>query len=128
MHDQSSTLTVSCSQDENNTSIFDVSSSRRTYLVGLCTGMLPAAALAVSNSTSQLLKISPEIVRLSLRVGIKASRRSMQIEQCSDSWAIAIPGMTPQEQQVTLDQFHAEHVRSPNPLPHFYYKPNESFT
>ena len=91
------------SQDEANT-------SSKIYLVGLCTGMLPAAAMAVSNSTSQLLKIAPEIVCVSLRLGLEASRRSAQIEKSCESWATIVPGMAPQAQQEALDNFHQTYV------------------
>ena len=90
--------------------MFNNISSSKTYLLGLCTGMLPAAALAVSTSTSQLLDLAPEIVRVSLRLGLAASRRSAQVERSCESWATVVPHVAPQEQQEILDQFHREHV------------------
>lgn len=80
-------------------------------MVGMCTGMLPVAALAVTTSTSQLLKLAPEIVRIALRLGLEARRRSTQIERSNDSWARIVPGLAPREQQKALDLFHVEHVR-----------------
>lgn len=76
----------------------------------MCTGMLPVAALAVTTSTVQLLKLAPEIVRMALRLGLEARRRSTQIERSNESWAAVVPGMTPREQQKALDLFHGEHV------------------
>ena len=73
--------------------------------------MLPAAAVVVSNSTSQLLDLAPDIVRLSLRLGLEARRRSTLIEQSSESWATLVSGKTPEEQQRVLDHFHQGHVR-----------------
>ena len=72
--------------------------------------MLPAAAMAVSNTTSQLLSLAPEIVRVSLRLGLEAGRRSDQIEKSRESWATIVPGIAPFEQQEALDQFHQTHV------------------
>ena len=76
--------------------------------------MLPAAAMAVTTSTSQLLRLAPDIVRLALRLGLEARRRSAQIESSSESWATVVPGVSPQEQQKALDSFHKENVRFPN--------------
>ena len=95
--------------DQDDRNIFDTSPSQ-TYLVGLCTGMLPAAAFAATTTREQLLRLAPEIVRISLRLGIEASHRSSLIENSSESWATAITGITPSDQQGILDQFHREHV------------------
>ena len=99
-----------CSQGEINDSIFEANFSSKTYLVGLCTGMLPAAAMAVSKTTTQLLDLAPEIVRVSLRLGLEASRRSDQIEKSRESWATIVSGVAPFEQQEALDHFHQTHV------------------
>ena len=72
--------------------------------------MLPAAATAASSTSSQLLHLAPEIVRVSLRLGLEASRRSGQIEKSRESWATVVPGIAPFEQQEALDQFHQTHV------------------
>lgn len=72
--------------------------------------MLPAAATAASSTSSQLLNLAPEIVRVSLRLGLEASRRSRQIEKSRESWATVVPGIAPFEQQEALDQFHQTHV------------------
>lgn len=78
--------------------------------------MLPAAAMAVATSTSQLLELAPEIVRVSLRLGMEASRRSAQIESSSESWATVVSGIAPQEQQRILDEFHKETASAPRIL------------
>ncbi|KAI4198281.1 MAG: hypothetical protein LQ350_005364 [Teloschistes chrysophthalmus] len=71
--------------------------------------LITVAALAVTTSTSQLLKLAPEIVRIALRLGLEARRRSTQIERSNDSWARIVPGLAPREQQKALDLFHVEH-------------------
>ncbi|KAL2056771.1 hypothetical protein ABVK25_003166 [Lepraria finkii] len=95
---------------ENDDSTFEANPSSTTYLVGLCTGMLPAVATAASSTSSQLLHLAPEIVRVSLRLGLEASRRSGQIEKSRESWATVVPGIAPFEQQEALDQFHQTHT------------------
>lgn len=78
--------------------------------------MLPAAALAFSSSTTQLLELAPEIVRISLRLGLEASRRSEQIEKSHKSWATVVPGVPLQEQREILHRFHHVYVRTSHAL------------
>lgn len=73
--------------------------------------MLPAAALAFASSTTQLLELAPEIVCISLRLGLEATRRSAQIEDCHGSWATVVPGIPLQEQREVLHRFHHVYVR-----------------
>ena len=72
--------------------------------------MLPAAALAASSSSNQLLRLAPEIVLVALRLGLEANRRSAQIEASHESWASVVPGIAPQEQQEALSQFNDKFV------------------
>lgn len=83
------------------------------YVLGLCTGLLSAAAAAASRSASDLLKIAPEIVCVSLRVALEAQHRSAQIEKSSESWAVVVAGIPAKEQQRALDEFHKSHVIVP---------------
>lgn len=100
------------SREDDDENVIDTKSSASTYLVGLCTGMLPAAALAVTNSTGQLLQLAPEIVCISLRLGLEACRRSAQIELSHESWATVVPGIPLQEQIEILRRFHQVYVRT----------------
>ena len=76
--------------------------------------MLPAAALAFSSSSTQLLELAPKIVCISLRLGLEAGRRSAQIESSDEGWAVVVPGVGLQEQREILLRFHHVHVRSLN--------------
>ena len=76
--------------------------------------MLPAAALAVTTSTSQLLSQAPDIVRTALRLGLEVRRRSTQVENSKESWATVVSGISPQEQQKALDTFHKDNVGVPH--------------
>ena len=102
------------SREDNDENFIDFISTSTTYLVGLCTGMLPAAALAFSSSNTQLLELAPKIVCVSLRLGLEAARRSAQIETSNESWAVVVPGVGLQEQREILLRFHHAHVRSLN--------------
>ncbi len=99
------------SRESNNITLYDPASTSTTYLVGLCTGLLPAAALASSKSITQLLELAPEIACISLRLGLEASRRSAQIEDSHESWATLLSRVSLQEQREVLRQFHDTHVR-----------------
>ena len=76
----------------------------------MCTGMLPAAALAVSNTVGQLLDVSPHMVRIALRLGLTAWRRSNQLESSTESWAAIVSGPSPLQQQAAIDEFHRQNV------------------
>lgn len=80
------------------------------YVLGLCTGLLSAAAAAASRSVSDLLRIAPEIVCISLRVALEAQHRSAQLEKSSESWAVVVAGIPATEQQGAIDEFHKSHV------------------
>lgn len=100
-----------CSREDEDESVLEKVPSSTTYLVGLCTGMLPAAASAFASSTTQLLELAPGIVCISLRLGLEASRRSAQIEKSSKSWATIVPGVPLQDQKDALHRFHHVYVR-----------------
>lgn len=78
--------------------------------MGLCTGLLPAAAAATAKSASELLKLAPEIVCVALRLALETSHRSTQLEQCTDSWAVVVGEIPARAQQNAIDDFHKEHV------------------
>ncbi len=85
-------------------------SSSDIILLGLCTGLLPAAAAATTTSLSGLLKLPPDIVCVSLRVGLLASRRSTRLERSMESWAIMVSGVPASELQKVIQEFHARNV------------------
>lgn len=107
-------LTTDSSRSENDASILDSITKTTTtdaaedevYILGLCTGLLPAAAAATAGSTGELLELGPEILRISLRLALEADRRSAQLEQSRESWAFAVPGIPAIEVQKAIDNFH----------------------
>lgn len=90
---------------ENNPWIL-TSTASRVSLAGLCTGLIPAAAVASAKSISDVLEMAPELICISMRLGLAASRRSMQLERSSESWATAVPAVPVHELQKELDEFH----------------------
>ena len=107
-------LTTDSSRSENDASILDSTTKTTTtdvaedevYILGLCTGLLPAAAAATAGSTGELLELGPEMLRISLRLALEADGRSAQLEQSRESWAFAVPGIPTIEVQKAIDNFH----------------------
>ncbi|TVY20816.1 Conidial pigment polyketide synthase alb1 [Lachnellula arida] len=58
-------------------------------VVGSCTGLIVSAVAATVSSVGQILDLVPEIIRLGLRLGLEIDQRSMQLENCRESWATA---------------------------------------
>ena len=96
---------------ENNPRILANTPSKVT-LLGLCTGLIPATAVASATSISDVLEIAPELICISLRLGLAASRRSMQLERSSESWATVVLAVPRDEQQVEINRFQEKQASS----------------
>lgn len=55
----------------------------------------------------ELLHAGPDILKFSLRLGLKARRRSMDIESSSESWATAVFGVSEREVRDELQRWHS---------------------
>jgi hypothetical protein len=87
--------------------------SSDTVYVGLGTGLLPAAAIASSNSLIHLLTIATDIVCVCFRVGLEARCRAQQLERDTsfgNSWSVIVSDVSPSETQSSIDQFQNEQV------------------
>ncbi|OCK77458.1 PKS16 protein [Lepidopterella palustris CBS 459.81] len=91
---------------EEETPCLQPPSSRRHYLIGLCTGLLPAAAVKASESITDFIQLATEIVCVSFRLALETRHRSMQIDPTLDSWAYVVRDVTPVNVQAALDEFH----------------------
>ena len=78
--------------------------------VGVCTGSIAAIAVSVSLSETHLLKIAPEFVLLSLRMGIAASRRSLALEMAPGDWAVTFSATSVEKLEEMLEDFHRSKV------------------
>lgn len=76
----------------------------------MCTGLLPAAALAAASDVNHLLKLSIEILSVVFRLTVEMIRRSSQIEEAPGCWAYVITGASADEQQDIIDDFHRKNV------------------
>ncbi|KIX09737.1 uncharacterized protein Z518_00818 [Rhinocladiella mackenziei CBS 650.93] len=83
-------------------------------LVGLCTGLLAASAVASADSLTALLPLAVESVRIAFRAGAHVGRVADQIE-CDtkpQSWS-TIVAADEKSAQAALDAFHKEKGTSP---------------
>lgn len=87
-----------------------MSADSTLHLLGLCTGLFPAAAAMVSKSISDFFKLGLEIVAMSVRLGYELWARSRMVDETSGSWAYSIVGATAPEVEATLKSFHDAQV------------------
>ena len=78
--------------------------------LGSCTGLILAATAAMTQSVRELLHAGPEIISFSLRLGLEARRRSMDIEASSESWATAVFGVSEEEVRDELQRWHSAYA------------------
>ncbi|KAI1621793.1 polyketide synthase [Exophiala viscosa] len=83
-------------------------------LVGLCTGLIAATAIASADSLTALVPLAVEAVRIAFRAGAHVGRVAEQIEGDSKSlsWS-TIVAADEKSAQAALDAFHKEKGTSP---------------
>lgn len=82
-------------------------------LIGLCTGLFSAVAIASSRSVTTLIPIAVEMVIVAFRAGLRVTRMADELEngdESSDSWTYVIPDITEDAAQEILDNFHKQNV------------------
>ncbi|RYO88710.1 hypothetical protein DL764_008697 [Monosporascus ibericus] len=86
-----------------------LSSSTPLLSLGICGGLLPAAAAAVATNVGELIEVGSYLAGINCRVAARISRRSIQIEDGTGSWAFSVLGKVVSELPKLLAQFHGEH-------------------
>jgi iterative type I PKS product template protein len=83
-------------------------------LVGLCTGLIAASAIASADSLTALIPLAVEAVRIAFRAGAHVGRvaQQLQSDSRSSSWS-TIVAADERSAQSALDAFHKEHDISP---------------
>ncbi len=106
-------LTISSSHAEKNYE--DITRPDRTSLVGLCSGLFAATAIASTPSLSALVPVAVQIVLMAFRTGSYVhklgERLSPALEQ-SQSWTYIFPGLKRDDVTHILDEFHQTNVSS----------------
>ncbi|TVY85230.1 putative sterigmatocystin biosynthesis polyketide synthase [Lachnellula suecica] len=87
-------------------------SSFETYLLGLCTGALAAAAISSCKSLSELLPVAVQSVVVAFRLGLLVVEVGNRIDpQSSSTWSMIFPGLNPSIVTVALKEFsHAKNL------------------
>lgn len=88
-------------------------SSPDSCVIGLCTGLLCAAAVSSSRSIGELIPVAAETVVVALRLGLcVASVRDIVAprEQTSSSWCVLLSGIRELEARNILDKFSFQWV------------------
>ena len=88
--------------------------SSKTVTVGLCTGLLAAAAVASSPALPALVPLAVEIVLIAFRTGLCVGTAARSLELSQDraaSWSTIVTGTDDKEAKAVIDSFHTEKVR-----------------
>ncbi|KAF2857812.1 polyketide synthase [Piedraia hortae CBS 480.64] len=88
-----------------------------TRLLGLCTGLLAAAAVVCSRTLDELVSLGISFVRISFRCGVVADAVRAQLAAPGhdrSSWSTIVTGTTESVAQKALDDFHDAHAISPS--------------
>ena len=80
------------------------------HLLGLCTGLLLAAAAATADTVQALLDLAPKIISLPLHLSLYAHERLQDIEPSVDGWTMVLSDMNATDAREKLDRFHANNV------------------
>lgn len=83
-----------------------------TYAVGLSTGLLAAAAIALSPAVPALIPLGVEVVLIAFRTGLHVGTVANHLDSQHDgsSWSYALSGITEAETSLLLSNFHKDQV------------------
>ncbi|KAH0538586.1 Type I Iterative PKS [Glutinoglossum americanum] len=86
-------------------------SASNTRILGLCTGLLAAAAVASARSLTDLIPLAVEAVRIAFRTGIQVSTTSEALGRTNrirESWSYIVTNITEVAAQNAIDEFHRQ--------------------
>ncbi|KAL5929589.1 hypothetical protein ACKVWE_005336 [Pyricularia oryzae] len=90
----------------------DVTQHDKTYLVGLCSGLFAASAIASTPSLSSLVPVAVQTVLMAFRTGAHVAALAERLEpvsERSESWTYIVPGFTEEAAQKEIAGFHESH-------------------
>lgn len=86
-----------------------------SYVLGVCTGSLAAAAISCSSSLSDLLPLAVQTVLVAFRLGLRAlelrDRLELSVEHRSQPWSTVVSGLTTEVATEAIRTFCVENVR-----------------
>ncbi|KAK2629894.1 hypothetical protein QTJ16_000714 [Diplocarpon rosae] len=86
--------------------------SSSTEILGICTGLLSASAVASSSSLSSLIPLAVQTVRIAFRLGSRVSTVANQLETPTDqsqTWSTIVVGISRDEAEVAISEFNTSH-------------------
>ncbi|KAI4129005.1 MAG: hypothetical protein LQ338_002472 [Usnochroma carphineum] len=85
--------------------------SSNTLIVGLCTGLFAAAAVASAPAGPRLIPLGVETVLIAFRVGTYVHQIARQLEispTCTNSWSRVVGGTTESDARTAVAAFHED--------------------
>jgi hypothetical protein len=82
-------------------------------MLGVCTGLLAAAAVASSRSLSALIPVAIQTIRIAFRLGSRVATVGDQLESRIDSsqtWSTIVLGIGREDAEAALVEFNEKHV------------------
>ncbi|KAI4249496.1 MAG: hypothetical protein LQ352_005609, partial [Teloschistes flavicans] len=88
--------------------------SSNTRIIGSCTGLLAAVVASSSGSSSRMLVLGVQLVRIAFRTGLLVASTGNRLQQGStnQSWSIAVMGMDKDSMDELLKQFNSNEAIS----------------
>lgn len=99
-----------CSVDQ------DAHNSSNPLVVGLCTGLLSAAAVASAPAPHHLIPLGVEVVLIAFRVGTYIHQIGRQLDishTATNSWSYVVGGTTEEDARDALAKFHTDNASIP---------------
>ncbi|RAH69481.1 putative polyketide synthase [Aspergillus aculeatinus CBS 121060] len=75
-------------------------------IIGTCTGLLAASAIASSDSLVALIPLAVETVRLAFRLGATAARKAESLETSQTPWTSLVTGVDSATVSVAVEEFN----------------------
>jgi hypothetical protein len=97
----------------------DSTRASETCLIGLCTGLFAATAIASSPSLSGLVPIAAQMVLMAFRTGAYVAALADRLHKNSEgssSWTYVLPGISEVAASSIINDFHRGNVSTPTLL------------
>jgi hypothetical protein len=86
-------------------------------IIGLCSGLLAAAAVSSFSSPSSCIPLAVETVRIAFRLGLHvdtvADRLRVKAHE-TESWSVLVSGITELVAKYAVEDFNTQNVRAPS--------------
>jgi starter unit:ACP transacylase-like protein len=93
----------------------DVTAHEQSYLLGLCTGLFAACAVASTPSVSTLIPLAVQVVLMAFRAGSHVASMAERLSPSSsnESWNHLFAGLQESAAISALESFHTSQARIP---------------